>query len=437
MTSTSRLLRRYALTALLASSFCASSFCAPMQAEDLGWPQWRGPHRDGRAAPQELLDSWPENGPQLLWQSNDGGFGFSTPTVKNDKLYTLGKIGDRVAAICIDAKTGKKVWETSFADGNANDKYNTGWGDGPRGTPTIDGDRLYALSDLGILACLDLQSGKIQWSVDFVKDFGGKIPTWGYSESVLIDGDKVIATPGGPNFLVGLDKETGKKVWESKSSHEAQYASIIKADFEGIPTYVTAAKEGLIGTNAITGEELFVNAKTGNQTAVIPTPIVSGNRIYHSSGYGAGNAAVEIKREGSKLIATEIYHNNRQSMENHHGGYILDNGTIYGFSRAMRGVWMAQDLATGDVLWNQKVGTSRSGSIAYADGKLICYDDGEGICYLAEASKDGWKSAGELKIPETTTYDRKQGAIWSHPIVADGKLIIRDHEKLFAYNIAK
>lgn len=415
----------------------ASTVASPLSAADKDWPQWRGPNRDGRAADQRLLSQWPEEGPKLAWQFDNAGFGFSSVAIQDGKLFTQGKVDNRIVALCLDAKTGKEIWRKDYADGDAKDKYSTGWGDGPRSTPTIDGDRVYFLSDLGTLACLNASNGEITWSVNFVEDFGGSVPTWGYSESVLIDGDKVIATPGGPALLVGLDKKTGKKVWESKKGYEAQYVSVVKANFDGIPTYVTASKPGLIGIHAITGEELFTNPKTGNGTAVIPTPIIAGNRIYHSSGYGAGNVALDISKSAEGLDAKEVYHFNRQSMESHHGGYVLDQGTIYGFSKAMRGVWMAQDLATGDVLWNKKIGSSSSGSIAYADGMLYCYDDSEGVCYLAKATKDGWEELGKVKLPSTTVFDRQRGAIWTHPVIADGKLFIRDHEKLFAFDIAK
>ena len=402
---------------------------------DGNWPQWRGPNRDGHAAPQSLLKSWPEQGPKLAWKFGENGSGYSSVTVSDGQVFTLGKINDRAVAVCLNSNTGAKIWTKDFGSGVVSESYNADWGDGPRSSPTVDGEFVYCLSDLGTLACLDRRSGSIVWSKDFVKDFGGKVPYWGYSESILIDGDKVIATPGGSTFVVGLDKKTGEKVWESKCSYEAQYVSIIKANFGEVPIYLTATKPGLIGIHAETGEELFNGPKTGNPTAVIPTPIVSGNRIYHSSGYGAGNVAIDIKVENGKLIAETVYAKNKESMENHHGGYVLHEGTIFGFSRAFRGVWMAQDLKTGDVLWSKKVGSGKSGSIGFADGMLYCYDDGDGICYLAKPSKTGWEPAGQVKLPEITAMDRKKGAIWAHPVIADQKLFIRDQEKLFAFDI--
>lgn len=417
---------------LLATIACASFVMA-----EGDWPQFRGPNRDGQAAPQSLKKSWPEGGPKLAWSYSETGAGYSSISTAGDRLYTLGKINNRATAICLDLKTGKKVWATDFADAEVGKTYNTGWSDGPRSTPTIDGDRVYCIGDLGTLACLDRNKGTILWSRDFVKEFGGNVPSWGFSESVLIDGDKVICTPGGKALLVGLNKNTGETVWESKTGYGAQYVSVVKATFEGTPVYLTAVKEGLVAYDAASGEELFKNEKTGNRTAVIPNPIVSGNRIYHSSAYGAGNVALDVSKENGKLVAKEVYAFKTDSMENHHGGYILYNGTIFGFSKSSGGSWLAQDLQTGKTLWSKNLRSGKSGSIAFADGMLYCYDEAEGVCFLAKPSTTGWEPVGQVKIPEVTGLDRKQGKIWAHPVIADKKLFLRDQEKLFAFDIAE
>ena len=261
-------------------------------------------------------------------------------------------------------------------------------------------------------------------------------PKWGYSESVLIDGDRLIVTSGGKNFLVGLDKKTGSKVWESDFSAGAQYVSVIKHMFDGIPVYLTACDQGLVGIHSETGKLLFKNAATGNGTAVIPTPVVSGNVVYHSSGYKAGNAAVRISVKNGQLEAQQLYHEPKESMENHHGGFVLQDGAIIGFSLSLRGAWMAQDLETGKVLWSKKLGETKSGSIASADGLVYCYDDQDGICCLAKASRTGLEVISQVKLPEKTATDRKRGAIWAHPVIAGQKLFIRDQEKIFAFDIA-
>jgi outer membrane protein assembly factor BamB len=210
---------------------------------DDSWPQWRGPNRDGFAAPQSLLSKWPEAGPAVAWAYEDTGAGYSSVSVEDGKVYTLGKLDGQATAICLDSKTGKKLWQTPFGDGKAS--YNTGWGDGPRGTPTIDGDFIFCVSDMGTVACLNKETVRWFGPREFVKEFGGGVPVWGYSESPLIDGDRVVVTPGNKSFLVGLNKNTGETTWQSKPNYEAQYVSVIKAEFEGIPVYLSATKPGL------------------------------------------------------------------------------------------------------------------------------------------------------------------------------------------------
>jgi hypothetical protein len=402
---------------------------------DGDWPQWRGPNRDGHAALQSLLKNWPVDGPKLAWTFSNAGTGFSSVSVAGNDLLTMGKRSGQNLLICLDTKTGSEKWVASLGPSAQGKEYNTNWGDGPRSSPTIDGDYVYALCDLGSLGCFKRSDGTQVWSVNLVADFGGSVPTWGYSESVLVDGDRVVVAPGGKSFLVGLDKNTGKKVWESRFSDEAHYVSIVRHIFEGVPVYVTASARGLLGIHCQSGELLFENSATGNATAVIPTPIVSGNLIYHSSAYGAGNAAVEITLNDGKLNAKQKYHEKKESMENHHGGTVLHDGTIFGFSKALRGVWMAQDLATGKVLWSKKIGRATSGSVAFADGLLYCYDDQDGICYLVQPARDGWIEKGKVAIPDKSEIDRQRGAIWSHPVIADQKLIVRDLDKIFAFDI--
>ncbi|MCY2983571.1 MAG: PQQ-binding-like beta-propeller repeat protein [Planctomycetota bacterium] len=404
---------------------------------DDNWAQWRGPNRDGIAAPQALLNKWPSDGPKVAWSFSNAGTGYSSVSVEGNRLYTLGKRGDKNQLICLDTNSGSELWAASMGRAASGKDYSTGWGDGPRSTAAVEGDFVYALTDLGDLGCFQKTDGKQIWSVNLVSDFGGGIPKWGYSESVLIDGDRLVVTPGGANFLIGLDKRTGKKIWESDFSAGAQYVSVMKHTFSGVPVYLTAFDQGLVGIHCETGKLLFKNAATGNGTAVIPTPIVSDDLVYHSSAYKAGNAAVKISVKDGLLSAEQIYHQPKESMENHHGGYVLREGAIIGFSKALRGVWMAQDLKTGNVLWSKKLGESKSGSIALADGLVYCYDDQQGICYLAKATRTGLEEISRVKLPEQTATDRKQGAIWAHPVIANQKLFIRDQEKIFAFDIAQ
>lgn len=419
---------------LLLASAAMSSL---VSADETDWPQWRGPVRDGQAAPQRLLKSWPEGGPKLKWSYKTAGLGYSSVSVSNGRIYTLGQRGDDCVAICVDAATGEERWVQRIDRGSQKGDYSTEWGGGPRSSPTVDGELVYVLSDLGELACLKASDGTRVWGVHFVNDLGGKVPQWGYSESVLIDGNRVVATPGGDNFLVAFDKKTGEVLLKSTGfSDGAQYVSVMKTNVAGVPLYVTAGKKGLVGFHAETGAHQFTSPTTGNGVAVIPTPILQGNEVYHSSAYKAGNTLLKLTGQGGKVDMEVVYHFDKESMENHHGGCVLHAGTIFGFSNALRGVWMAQDWKSGEVLWSKKVGNGRSGSIAMADGLLYCYDDADGTCYLVEPSKKGWTERGQVKLPEQTSAERGRGAIWAHPIIANRTLFIRDQELIYAFDIA-
>ena len=411
----------------------------PSLAGDADWPQWRGPHRDAHAAPQSLLQQWPESGPKLKWAFRDAGRGYSALAVVDGRAYTMGSRDSQTLVICLDAETGKSVWAQAIDRASVEEDYLHGWGGGPRSTPTVDGEHLYALSDLGTLACLKISDGNIVWSVSLVEQFGGEVPKWGYSESPLVDGDRVLVTPGGKQFLVGLDKRTGETVWGSQGYEgPAQYVSVLRHAVGDVVFYVTASRTGLVAFNAQSGEKLFESTVTGNETAVIPTPIVHENLLYHTSAYGAGNVLLRLSATGQGGVqAEQVYHHGTKSMENHHGGVVLVDGVIYGFTKTGGGGWMAQDLKSGEMLWSERLRSTRSGSICYADGRLYCYNDDDGTLLLVQPSRDGWQPRGELTLPEQTELDRGRGAIWAHPVVADQMLLIRDQDLIYAYDIAR
>lgn len=421
----------FCLLALASASFCLAG--------EADWPQWRGPNRDGHAAPQQLLQEWPAGGPKIKWEFGGAGIGYSAFSIRDQRLYTMGTRDDGCYTLCIDATAGKLIWESRISRATTSEDYAHGWGGGPRSTPTLDGDFVYALSDAGVLACLTADEGKLVWSVDFVADFEAAIPKWGFSESVLIDGDRVIATPGGTSFLVGFDKKSGEVVWRSRGLDDsAQYVSPLRHTVGNVSFYVTASKSGLSAFDTENGKLLFQNGATGNDVAVIPTPIVRQNLLYHTSDYGAGNVLLRLTAGDNRSLQAEaLYHLSTKSMQNHHGGVVLVDGVIYGSSKSSGGVWMAQDLQTGETLWEERMRPNRSGSIAYADGRLYCYNDEDATLLLVEPSREQFKQVGELKLPETTQIDRGSGAIWAHPVIADGTLYLRDQDLIFAFDIAR
>ena len=414
-------------------------FATVSVAEDGDWNQWRGPDRDGHAAKQKLLQSWSKKGPKLKWTFDKADEGFSTMAVVDGKLYTMGADEESCYVLCVDCKDGEQIWKTPIGRASKRRDYNQQWGEGPRGTPTIDGEHVFAMTDLGVVASLEKESGEVLWTVDLVATYKSEIPRWGYSESPLIDGDRVVVTPGGEKFMVALDRNSGEELWHSDGFDEpAQYVSPIVGQVGDSLFYLTATKTGLIAFDCESGEVVFSDDTTGNEVAVASTPVIQGDLVYHTSDYGAGNTLLKLtpKSDGG-IRAKAEYHLAGKTMRNHHGGVVLVDGVIYGFTKVDGGVWMAQDFETGDVLWRKRIGRNRSGSISYADGRLYCYNDIDGTCYLIDPSREQWESRGMLTLPRQTELDRDKGAIWASPIIAGGTLYLRDQDLIFAFDISK
>jgi outer membrane protein assembly factor BamB len=303
------------------------------------------------------------------------------------------------------------------------------WGDGPRGTPTVDGDRVYALSGAGTLACLQISDGKVLWSATMA-DLGGKVPGWGYTESVLVDGNQVVCTPGGSKGTVAaFDKSTGKMIWQSSDWTEgAQYASIVKAQINGEQQYVQLTMESFAGLDPKTGKVLWKVPFPG-RTAVIPTPIVHDNHVFVTAGYGVGCKLVKIK-PGNEV--EEVYSN--KLMKNHHGGVVLVGQHLYGHSDGVG--WLCMDFKTGEQVWAEKEKLGK-GATASADGMLYCVEEGKGIVVLAEASPKGWSEHGRFTLDPQSTIRSSRGRIWTHPVIANGKMYLRDQELIYCYDVKK
>ncbi len=397
------------------------------------WPQWGGPNRDHKSLATGLMQTWPASGPKLVWSFDQAGRGFSAPAVANGRLFLLGADDENNFVLCLDASTGKTIWRTKLSPIVSPDAYNHGWGGGPRSTPTVVRENMVlVLDDAGNLANLDAGSGKIQWKVNLVKNFGGSIPKWGYSESPLVDGDRVIVCPGGPKFLVALDLVTGTQRLASTGYNKpAHYVSVMKHSVQGVDSYVTASESGLVAFSAADGRVLWTNAVTGNGTATIPTPIIQNQFVYHTSNYGAGCVLVEVERDGDGLKANERYAN--KVMVNHHGGVVMVDGLLFGHKR--QGGFVCQDWKSGEMLWNNRLSGDDSSSVAFADGRLYVYGDGTGTCYLVEPNASKWSEVGKLKLPAQSKLDRLKGKIWTHPVIAEGKLFLRDLDLIYAFDV--
>jgi len=386
------------------------------------WPQWRGPNRDGVSRETGLLQAWPSDGPKRLWLSRDIGIGYSAPVVANGMLFILGTKDDKEQLFAKEVKSGRTLWTAALGG-----ILNNNWGDGPRGAATVDGKLVYALGAKGGLVCSHVSDGKVLWRKDLVEDFGGKAPYWGYSESLLVDGDRVICTPGGQRgTLAALDKKTGEVIWRSGNwTDGAQYASVMPAEFNGKRQLIQLTQKTLAGISINDGSVLWRNAWPG-RTAVIPTPILLRDGVYISSGYGVGSRKVSI---GVGHKVTEDYSN--KNMKNHHGGVLLLDGHLYGYSDG-RG-WTCQNLESGEVVWDSK--KLGKGCVVYADNRLYCLAESSGTITLAAADTRGWKEHGRFKLEPQTELRKPSGRIWTHPVVANGVMYLRDQELLFAFDV--
>lgn len=397
------------------------------------WPQWQGPNRDGKSAETGLMQQWPEGGPKLRWTAKEVGLGYGSPSVVGDRMYLLGADDNGSFVQCLDVSTGNERWQTPLGNSATETNYLTKWGGGPRSSVTVDGDRLYVLSDLGDLACLSAADGKEIWKVNFVERYGATIPKWGYAESPLVDGARVVCQPGGKAYLAAFDKMTGAELLTcSELDDPVHYVSIIKHKVAAVDMYITSSRFGLRGFDAATGKLLWKNDDTGNPTAVIPTPVALGNRIYHSSNYNVGSVLVELTANGQGVAAEKVWFS--KEMQNHHGGYIHLDNVIYGYSKGKG--FMCQDLATGEPKWIERdPGRNSSASVIFADGRLYYYGDNEGKCLLVKPSQEGLDIVSEFAIPEQTKFPRGSGKVWTHPVIANGTLYLRDQELLFAFDI--
>ncbi|MCE9519843.1 MAG: PQQ-like beta-propeller repeat protein [Verrucomicrobia bacterium] len=385
------------------------------------WPTFRGGDRRDISTETGLLKQWPEAGPKKIWTSDKGGLGYAGFSVADGTLFTMGARDGKEFLLALDAATGKEKWITMLGDLLTNN-----WGDGPRGTPTVDGDRVYALSGEGDLVCANTKNGNVLWKAK-MSDFGGKIPGWGYTESVLVDGDKVICTPGGSQgTLLALEKASGKKVWQSAGWDDpAQYASVIVAEHAGIRQYIQLTMKHVGGVDATTGKAIWLS-DWGGRTAVIPTPIFHEGKVYITSGYGVGCKLIDL---GASNAPEEAWSN--QNMVNHHGGVILVGDSLYGYSD--KGGWTCQDWATGDVKWSEK--KLGKGAIHCADGMFYLLEESSGTVVLIEASPDAWREHGRFKLEPQSAQRKPQGKIWTHPVVCNGRLYLRDQEFISCYDV--
>ncbi len=381
------------------------------------WPQWQGLDRARVSKETGLLKEWPAGGPRVVWTANGLGSGFGSMAIAGDRVFLQGMRGSSSMVIALNRSDGKEVWSKALGDPQTNDR-----GPGPRGTPTLDGDRLYVLTENGDLACLKID-GSLVWQRNILRDFGGPQLRWLISESPLVDGPHVVVTPGGPGAgMVKLDKATGKTAWTSKElSDPAGYSSIVAADVQGVRTYMTFTASAGVGVRASDGKLMFRYPNAANRVANIATPIYSNNKVFFTSAYGTGGGLLDLTAQNGEVVSKEVYFT--QNMKNHHGGVVLVGGYLYGFSDA---ILTCLEFGTGNMMWRDR--SVGKGSVTYADGHLYIQSESN-VVGLAEATSAGYREKGRFDIPD------KGLPSWAHPVVSDGRLYVRNQDTLLAYDI--
>lgn len=409
-------------------SLCAALFSLAAYPAD--WPQWRGPQRSGFSSETGLLQEWPKEGPKLLWQAKDIGDGYSTPSVAGNRIYLLSNRGlDNEFVQALSVADGKQVWAARLGKvGNPDQmpSFPTA-----RSTPTLDGDLVYALGSDGGLACLEAATGKIRWQKSLRADFGGRPGQWAYSESPLVDGDTLVVTPGGAEAtIVALNKKTGETIWKSAvpGGDDAAYASVNVIEAAGRRQYMQFLAKGLVGVDARTGQFLWRYDATGKGQTNIPSPVAGNGYIYTAQGRGAGGL-IHLAAAGQGVAAEQVYF--QRGLPNTNGGSVLIGTTHYGTAD---GGLVAADWLTGKVLW-QDAGMGGGATLA-AGGRLYIHSE-NGEVILADASPEAYHERGRFMPPDRPKRTRAaMEKAWAYPVVANGRLYIRELDSLWCYDVA-
>ena len=405
----------------------ASVFLLASVAKSEDWPSWRGPNRDDISTETDLLKEWPEGGPEKLWTSKDAGLGYSGVSIVNEVLFTMGADGTTEEShefvIAIDTKSGQKIWQT-----NVGQYLENGWGGGPRSTPTVSGDLLVAISGKGDVVCLSIADGAEKWRASLTA-LGGTIPSWGYCESALIDGDKVLVTPGGEKGTIAcFNLHTGTQLWQSAEMTQlANYSSIIAIDHFSKRQYIQLTGQKIFGIDG-DGKLLWQYDFPG-RTAVVSTPIYKDGQVYVTAGYGAGCMLLNLTAN-SKV--EKIYEN--KVMKNQHAGVLLQGGFVYGHSD--NDGLICQNFDTGAAAWSDAKKNNSTAAV-YADGMLYCLEENNGECFLVKATETGYEEVSRFKLEPQTAQRNPNGRVWTHPVISNGRLYLRDQEIICCYKISK
>jgi outer membrane protein assembly factor BamB len=407
------------------------------------WPRFNGPDGSGISKEKGLLKEWPKAGPKLLWQSSEAGKGFAGMAVVKGVVYTMGARDGDEYAIAIDDK-GKEKWATKL--GPVHDWKTNSWSHGPNCTPAVDGDLIFCLTSKGVVACVD-KDGKEKWSKDLPKVMAGEVDArfggfeklgWGYSWSPIVDGDQLLVAPGGKNgTLAGLDKKTGKLLWSSKDFTEpATYATPTLATIHGVKQLVYVYKKGVVGVSAKDGSLLW-NHKWEEESPDIITavPIVVGDLVYYSVGYGQGQEGLKVSKTGEKFAVKSVFAD--KDFASRQSNVILLDKHVFGFHEDRQ--WMCVEFATGMEVWKRLSPKLKPAGMVYADGRFYVLNDpgpkGAATVTMLDASPKAYKLISSFPLPAASKNRKIRGGVWTYPALSDGKLYLRDQELIFCYEV--
>lgn len=388
--------------------------------EAADWPQWRGASRDGVSSERGLAETWPEGGPPVAWQVDTLGEGYGAVAVVGRAVFVQGTSGDRSVVMRLSADTGRTLWSTALGPRLRQDR-----GNGPRSTPTVVDDKLYALNGMGELAQLDTATGEIGWQFNILERFGSRQLRWGISESPLVDGDRLYVMPGGRGgAIAALDRHSGETLWTSGELNDsASYSSLIAADIGEVRALIGFTQSAGVGVRMSDGKLLWRYTAPANATANAATPVYGDGLVFYTSSYGVGGGALRVVSAGDAIQSGEAYF--ATNLQNHHGGVILYQDHLYGFFGPALG---CVELSTGEIKWRAR--SVGKGSLTLADGKLFLLGEKHRVG-LAEATPEGYRELGRFEIEDLGEYS------WSYPVVSGGRLYIRNQERLTAYDVAK
>lgn len=383
------------------------------------WPRWRGPLVNGISSETGWVTTWPESGPPRIWQAKVG-MGYSTVSISQGRLYTMGNTDDQDSVYCLDAKTGKEIWKHIYP---CKQKDPNGY-HGTRGTPTVDGQRVYTVSREGHLFCLNTEDGKVIWSKNYVTDFKSPIPRWGFATSPLVEGERLIVEPGAPGAsVVAFNKADGKAVWQS-GDDAASYSSPVAYTLDGVRCVAVVNAKFIVGRRMQDGKELWRYPWETSYDINAATPVIEGNKVFVSSGYNHGAILLQIGNDGAPKKLWE-----NSNMRNHVDTCVLWQGCLLGFddnSKELR----CLDFQTGDIKWAQK-GYGK-GSLMMAGGKAILYSD-RGLVAVAEVSPAGFKELARYQALEAKAPQGRD--TWASPVLSNGRLYCRSLEDLVCLDL--